>query len=852
MAGGVSDLGGRTGGTISDSRHLGALGTRLRILKQAGLPISDGFVLEPSLVRKFANKTASGRKAAEEKVVCALARLERRTGRRFGGGRTPLLLAARTSPAGSRLGLYPSVLGFGLTQKALDSLANRYGRSAAAEICDGFVQSYAAAAPCGSESCSGDFDRAEKSAEDERNSLIEASPRTQLMLALRHLARPRMPGVRSTEEGHAILIQEMAQALAGGRSGTGVMRLRSLTDGSLEESAAFLKGARGDHPQARTHPTPAIARNLARRYPALWKQLREAAQAAEACLGEALGIGFVIEEDTLRIVDVNPLHLEGRAEVAVALDFVEQGILTREAAVLRLDPLHLEGMLHAQIDPDAAGDGICRGIAASPGAASGTLAFSAGEVERVAAQGGAPVLARVETNPADVGAMHAAVGVLTLRGGATSHAAVVARGLGRPCVTGIGDADIAAGGRGLRVADGRLFKEGDAVTVDGSAGIVHAGVVPTRPPDFGRPVEVLLEWADEIRRMSVRANADTAKDAEQALAYRAEGVGLCRTEHMFFARGRINAMREMILAESEEERRRALEVLQPMQHRDFCELFVAMRGRPVVVRLLDPPLHEFLPRGEREMLELAESMNMPVDRVMVRAASLAEFNPMLGNRGCRLGIAYPEIYEMQTRAIIEATIDAGWQTGEPPIPEIMIPLVSTKREIEILKRRIDAVAAEVVAESGSEIAYRVGAMIETPRAALRAGAIAESADFLSFGTNDLTQMTFGMSRDDAGRFMPDYLRQGVFEIDPFDTIDAEGVGELIGLATARARARCADIGLGLCGEHGADPASVEFCERLGFDYVSCSPLRLPVARLAAAQATIRAARKGGKGKRPCR
>ena len=471
---------------------------------------------------------------------------------------------------------------------------------------------------------------------------------------------------------------------------------------------------------------------------------------------------------------------------------------------------------------------------------TGRLVFTAEAAQSAAAQGEATILVRLETSPEDIRGMHAALGVLTVRGGMTSHAAVVARGLGRPCVVGAKDLSLDRNGGNLRSGDGRVFVEGDVITVDGAAGEVMAGAVETVPPEITGAFATLMDWADAERRMGVRANADTGQDAATARGFNAAGIGLCRTEHMFFKHGRIGAMREMIMAGTEAERRHALERLLPMQRDDFIELFREMAGFPVVIRMLDPPLHEFLPHGEAEMAEMAEALDVPVSKVKARALELAEFNPMLGKRGCRIGIAFPEIYQMQARAIFEAACEAGRRTGQPVRPEIMIPLISAVRELEVLRSRIDAVAAEVRAERGEMVDYRVGVMIETPRACLRAGDIAGEADFLSFGTNDLTQLVYGLSRDDAGRFIPDYVAQQVYPQDPFHTLDLEGVGEMVRLAAERARARHAGISIGLCGEHGGDPRSVQFCDQCGFDYVSCSPFRVPIARLAAAQATIRA------------
>ncbi len=485
---------------------------------------------------------------------------------------------------------------------------------------------------------------------------------------------------------------------------------------------------------------------------------------------------------------------------------------------------------------------FARGLPASPGAASGAVVFDADDAQERAAAGEAVILARVETSPEDIHGMHAARGILTTRGGMTSHAAVVARGMGRPCVAGAGDVRIDYQARTMSCG-GLTVSEGDKVTIDGATGKVMLGAVPTIEPTFSGDFATLMSWADDARRMRVRANAETPEDARTARKFGAEGIGLCRTEHMFFEGDRIVAMREMILASDEAGRRRALDKLLPMQRQDFVELFEIMAGLPVTIRLLDPPLHEFLPHEEDEMREVAAAAGTTLEEVKRRLARLDEANPMLGHRGCRLAITYPEICEMQARAIFEAAIDVAQKTGDTVIPEVMIPLAATRREIDLLKEVIDRVAGEVRAERGAELDYLVGTMIELPRAALRAGEIAESAAFFSFGTNDLTQTTFGLSRDDAGNFLETYLQKKIVEVDPFVSIDTEGVGELVEIAAERGRKTRPDIKLGICGEHGGDPASIAFCETVGLDYVSCSPYRVPIARLAAAQATI-AGRKG--------
>ncbi|MEM0945684.1 MAG: putative PEP-binding protein, partial [Pseudomonadota bacterium] len=482
----------------------------------------------------------------------------------------------------------------------------------------------------------------------------------------------------------------------------------------------------------------------------------------------------------------------------------------------------MDDHLHPSISPTAKRDLIGQGLPASPGAASGPLVFAPDRAEAAAAEGRPSLLALVETSPEDIRGMHAASGVLTVRGGMTSHAAVVARGLGTPCVVGAKDLTLDISARTLTTRDGRVFQEGDVLTVLGGEGQVLAGAVPTVQPEITGAFATLMDWADGTRTMGVRANGDTARDAQTALGFAAEGIGLCRTEHMFFQDGHITAMRRMILADSAEERCEALARLLPMQTADFVQLFVALQGQPVVVRLLDPPLHEFLPHGDAELAEVAAEIGVPLATIRARANELTEFNPMLGKRGCRIGIAYPEIYEMQARAVFEAACEAAARTGSPVVPEIMIPLISAVRELELLKIHIERSAEYVRAAWGKMVDYTIGVMIETPRACLRAGDIARHCDFLSFGTNDLTQMLYGLSRDDAGRFMPEYVSREVFPHDPFHRIDEEGVGEIIRIAIGRARDAKPDISIGLCGEHGGYPTSIDFCQRAGFDYISCS------------------------------
>jgi pyruvate,orthophosphate dikinase len=546
---------------------------------------------------------------------------------------------------------------------------------------------------------------------------------------------------------------------------------------------------------------------------------------------------FTVERGKLWMLQTRNGKRTGKAGLRIAVEMANEGLISREDAVVRVDPSSLDQLLHPTIDPRAERKVVASGLPASPGAACGEIVFNSDEAEAMKNAGHKVILVRVETSPEDIHGMHAAEGILTTRGGMTSHAAVVARGMGKPCVSGAGAIRVDYN-KGVMLAAGKSFNKGDVITIDGSTGQVIAGAVPMLQPELSGEFAVLMQWADATRRMKVRTNADTPKDARAARAFGAEGIGLCRTEHMFFEGERIQAVREMILASDEKGRRAALAKLLPMQRGDFAQLFEIMHGLPVTIRLLDPPLHEFLPHTDEEIADVAQAMGADPARLKRRAQELSEFNPMLGFRGCRLAVAYPEIAEMQARAIFEGALEAGRKTGAHVTPEVMVPLVATRAELDLVKGRIDAMAQAVMKETGESFAYHVGTMIELPRAALRAGDIAQSAEFFSFGTNDLTQTTLGISRDDAGSFLGAYTAKGILPNDPFVTIDQEGVGELVRMAADRGRETRPDIKLGICGEHGGDPASIAFCEKVGLDYVSCSPFRVPIARLAAAQAAL--------------
>ncbi|WP_241524061.1 putative PEP-binding protein [Oceaniglobus indicus] len=645
------------------------------------------------------------------------------------------------------------------------------------------------------------------------------------------------------DAGLGLVVQRMALGVgdaARGESGSGVIQFVDSETGLARLTGRYLSQSQGRaavmaQPGALFLTADPRGAALQDRCPKIFAQLLSCGELCRLRLREEMQVEFTIDCDELFILDAVRAPRRTRAAVRIAVSLAEDGIIAEPEAVLRVDPAALSDLLHRQIDPAGPRDVLARGIPASPGAATGILVFSARAALDAAAREEDCILVRRETKPEDVRAMHSSVGVLTERGGATSHAAVIARGLGLPCVVGATGIRIDRKARVLITDTGRRFGEGDVVTLDGTTGNILVGRAPLLEPALDDAFQSLLGWADDARDIGVRANADTPAEARVARRFRAEGIGLCRTEHMFFEPGRMTAMREMIFAEAPEDRAAALTRLLPVQRADFTDLFRIMEGLPVCIRLLDPPLHEFLPTTRDGLLDLAEALDLPLSTVTERVTSLSEVNPMLGMRGVRLGIAVPEIYEMQARAIFEAAVAIGGDVA----PEVMLPLVSAHREVELIARRVAAVASAVQAETGVTVCYRLGVMVETPRAALRAGDIAGRCAFLSFGTNDLTQMTYGLSRDDAGRFMAPYVAEGVFAEDPFLRLDLDGVGELLTLGATRGRAANPDIVLSLCGEHGADLSSIAFCRAASFDYVSCSPFRVPVARLAAAHLAIR-------------
>ncbi|MFN9377824.1 MAG: pyruvate, phosphate dikinase, partial [Novosphingobium sp.] len=650
--------------------------------------------------------------------------------------------------------------------------------------------------------------------------------------------------------GTAVNVQAMVFGNMGDTSATGVAFTRDPATGEKAYYGEWLVNAQGEDVVAGIRTPQYLtkaARERAGAKPLSMEEAMPAAYAELAAVFELLekhyrdmqDIEFTVERGKLWMLQTRSGQRTAKAALKMAVGMVGEGLIDERAAILRVDPMALDQLLHPTLDPSAARDVLARGLPASPGAASGAIVLDADTAEKRAAMGEAVILVRVETSPEDIHGMHAAKGILTARGGMTSHAAVLARGMGRPCVSGASAVSIDMASRTLKIG-ARELKEGDIITLDGANGEVMAGKVATIEPELVGDFGTLMVWADAHRRMKVRTNAETPEDCRMARQFGAEGIGLCRTEHMFFDASRISAVRQMILAEDEAGRRAALAKLLPEQRADFQAIFAVMAGLPVTIRLLDPPLHEFLPHSEADFSELSEAIGIGVDTLKRRASELHEFNPMLGHRGCRLGITFPEICEMQARAIFEAACAVAAESGEAPVPEVMIPLVATRKELAILKALVDRTAEAVFAEQGRRIEYLVGTMIELPRAALMAGEIAEDATFFSFGTNDLTQTTLGVSRDDAARFLTPYVEQGIYPRDPFVSLDIEGVGQLVELAAERGRKTRADLKLGICGEHGGDPASIAFCEKVGLDYVSASPYRVPIARLAAAQAALSA------------
>ena len=767
------------------------------------------------------------------------------------------LISVRPSPANPDWGGPGTVLNIGMNANRHKELIKTHGREAADALYLRFVQGYATHVARLDPDM---FEVGQASADALRDALrhyeremeepFPESAETQLSEVLRSMSRAwegtsarllRQAKGAPEEAALGLVVQEMAQGIGQGISGSGVIQFVDPVTGLALVKGRYLGQSQG-RDALKKHEAIYLTRDkrgpsLEDIAPEIFADLVAHGAACRKRLREEMQIEFTIEDSRLSVLDAVKVTRSARAGLKIAVALAEDGIITENEAVLRVEPRALSEMLHPQVNTNAARDVFAKGIAASPGAAVGRIVFSSQAAQASAARGEPCIMVRRETAPEDIRGMHAAVGVLTERGGVTSHAAVIARGLGVPCVVGASAMRLDTKEKRLTAADGRVFVEGDLITLDGTLGEVLAGAAEMLAPALDDAFRKLLGWADNVRDIGIRANADTPADAATARRFEAQGIGLCRTEHMFFEEDRLVVMREMIFADTSKDRAAALARLLPMQRADFVQLFEIMAGLPVCIRLFDPPLHEFLPHSREGLRELAEALDRPLSEVTRRAEALTEFNPMLGMRGVRLGVVLPEIYAMQAQAIFEAAVVLA-RKGTPVVPEIMIPLVSAKREVELVKTHIDAVAAAVRVKSGVEFDFKLGVMVETPRAALRAGDIAQHASFLSFGTNDLTQMTYGLSRDDAGRFMNTYVQQGVFPEDPFHVLDVDGVGELLLIGCERGRATRPDLTVSICGEHGGNPESIGFCRKAGFDYVSCSPYRVPLARLAAAHLAL--------------
>ena len=873
----------RAEGRTEMKNLLGGKGANLHEMASLGLPVPPGFTITTEVCTYFyANgKTYPPDLAAQ--VDAAVAEVERQTGRLFGDAANPLLLSVRSGARASMPGMMDTVLNLGLNDASVETVAKSSGDERFAyDSYRRFIQMYSNVVldvdVHGFEDILEEYkDRKAYALDTDLNAadwraviadykakVVEATgkpfpqePRDQLWGSIgavfgswmnqRAITYRKLNNIPA-DWGTAVNVQAMVFGNMGETSATGVAFTRNPSTGANELYGEFLVNAQGEDVVAGIR-TPQNITEAARKaagsnkpslealMPEVYKQFAATTKLLEKHYRDMQDLEFTVERGKLWMLQTRNGKRTARAALRVAVDLANEGLLTREDAITRVEPATLDQLLHPMLDAKAKPEPIATGLPASPGAASGEIVFSADDAAAAKQAGRKTILVRVETSPEDIHGMNAAEGIVTTRGGMTSHAAVVARGMGKPCVSGAGAIRIDYEAETM-TAGGVTLKKGDIVTIDGASGEVMQGAVPMVKPEMTADFATLMGWADEVRRMKVRANAETPTDARVARSFGAEGIGLCRTEHMFFEGDRIVAMREMILADDEQGRRAALAKLLPMQRQDFAELFEIMSGLPVTVRLLDPPLHEFLPKTDEEIDDVAKAMGVSADKLRRRSVELHEFNPMLGFRGIRLAVRYPEIAEMQARAIFEGAVAAGKKTGTPVIPEIMLPVIFGRPEFDLIKPIIVAMAEAVAKETGVTVPYHVGTMIELPRAALLAGEIAESAEFFSFGTNDLTQTTLGVSRDDAASFLGIYTVKGLLPADPFVTLDTAGVGELIRIAVERGKKVRPDLKVGVCGEHGGDPASIDFCEQVKLDYVSCSPFRIPIARLAAAQAAL--------------
>ncbi|WP_068314388.1 pyruvate, phosphate dikinase [Polycladidibacter hongkongensis] len=880
---------GVTDGDATMRNLLGGKGANLAEMARLGLPVPPGFTITTEVCTRFYEDNQQYPEELKGQILAALEAIGKLTGRTFGDAAHPLLLSVRSGARVSMPGMMDTVLNLGLNDEAVAALARESNDERFAyDSYRRFIQMYSDVVL----GVDGDFFEeiiedykdendldldTDLSAEDWKAVIVSFKAKTaeetgepfpedpmeQLWGAVGAVfgswMLPRAKTYRRLHElpedwGTAVNVQAMVFGNMGEGSATGVAFSRNPSTGENALYGEFLVNAQGEDvvagirtPQDLTEAARIQAGSdkpsLEALMPEVFGEFKDACIKLESHYRDMQDMEFTVERGKLWMLQTRNGKRTLKAALKIAVDLAEQGLISKEEAVKRIDPASLDQLLHPTIAPDAELDELAVGLPASPGAACGEIVFNSDEAEAAKADGRNIILVRVETSPEDIHGMHASEGILTSRGGMTSHAAVVARGMGKPCVAGAGTVRVDMRGETM-VADGRSFKKGDLITIDGGSGKVYAGRVQMQQPELSGDFQRLMQWADGVRRLRVRANAETPADVKTALSFGAEGIGLCRTEHMFFDGDRITSVREMILADTLQERRVALDKLLPMQRGDFVEIFDLMEDLPVTIRLLDPPLHEFLPKTDAEIAEVATGMGVDPEDLRERAEELHEFNPMLGNRGCRLLISYPEVAEMQARAIFEAAVEVSRAKGKAVHPEIMVPLVGLKAELDTVKARIEAMAEAVEAETGEKLEFTIGTMIELPRAALLSDDIAQSAEFFSFGTNDLTQTTFGISRDDAGSFLGTYQEKGLLEKDPFVSLDSDGVGALVQMAAEKGRSVRPALKLGICGEHGGDPASIAFCEKTGLDYVSCSPFRVPVARLAAAQAMLAGADSG--------
>ena len=854
---------------------LGGKGANLAEMTKLGLPVPQGFTVTTEACTRYYQDGKTIAPEIVEQIYEYMAKLEEITRKKFGDPTNTLLVSVRSGARVSMPGMMDTILNLGLNDETVEGLAKATNNERFAyDSYRRFIQMFSdvvmgidknkfeAILDEVKEENGAKFDtdltaenlkevvkRFKELYKKEMGVDFPQDPKEQLLEAVKAVFRswdnPRAIVYRRLNDipsdwGTAVNVQSMVFGNMGNDSGTGVAFTRNPATGEKALFGEFLMNAQGEDVVAGIR-TPQPISTLKETMPEVYNQFVEIAEKLEKHYKDMQDIEFTIEKGKLYILQTRNGKRTAQAALKVAVDLVAEGLIDEKTAVLRVDPKQLDQLLHPTFEPKAlkAAKPVAKGLPASPGAASGKVYFTAGEaVEAAKARGEKVILVRTETSPDDIEGMSVAQGILTTRGGMTSHAAVVARGMGTACVVGCGDAKIDEQAKVMRIGDIEVH-EGDYISIDGSTGNVYIGEIKTVTPEITGDFATLMRWADKYRKLKVKTNADIPRDAKVAVQFGAEGIGLCRTEHMFFDEDRIPAMREMIVSKTEEQRRKALEKLLPMQRSDFEGLFEVMGDFPVTIRLLDPPLHEFLPHKDEEIKELAENMGITFEELKSTVESLKEFNPMLGHRGCRLAVTYPEIAEMQTRAIIEAAINVKKRTGKDVKPQIMIPLVGELKELKYLKDIIVKVADEVIKENNVEIKYLVGTMIEVPRAALTADQIAKEAEFFSFGTNDLTQMTFGFSRDDAGKFLETYYEKKIYEFDPFAKLDQEGVGKLVEMGTKLGKQTRPDLEVGICGEHGGDPSSIEFCHKIGLDYVSCSPYRVPIARLAAAQAAIK-------------